>query len=98
MKVLQVYQGTLSFVITRDDNGIKSFRYIGILSVYGFGVISLIQFLISEAQTFQDYSESVYPLSTILTDFFVVIIYVWKKEQIFKLVDDLENAIEEREL
>lgn len=98
MKVLQTYRRNLTFVIARDNTGIKTFKFAWVLSVFGVSVFSVILVLVLEARTFQDYSESFYPLSTILVDFFIVIIYVSRKAQIFKLIDELENAIEESEL
>lgn len=95
MKVLQTFQKTLSFVVTRDAS-ISAFNYIWVGSFFLFGMIFMVLFLLLQAETFQDYSETFYPLFTILIDTCIILIYLSRKTKIFALIDELETIIEQR--
>lgn len=104
MKVLQTFQKTLSFVVTRDaphetsriQKFISAFNYLWVGSFFLFGMLFMVLFLLLEAQTFQDYSETFYPLFTLLIDSCIISIYLSRKTKIFALIDELENIIEQR--
>lgn len=104
MKVLQTLQKTLSFIIVRDatekttfiQKCLSVFNYIWVGSCFFFGIILLILFLFLEAETLQDYSETIYPLVTISIDAVILLIHLSRKSKIFTLIDNLENIIENR--
>lgn len=60
------------------------------------GSILLLIYLITDAATFQEFSETVYGLVTLVTVIFGLTIYYSNSEQMFKLNDDFQSAIEMR--
>lgn len=105
MKVLQIFQDSLSFVVNRGTDEKKTpfqkclriFNDIRVGFIYGFGLLSLFLFLLIEAKTFQEYAEVIYPLVTVFVNSCIILIYKSKKCQIFAMIDGLEDIINIRE-
>lgn len=104
IKILQTYQKTLSHIIVHDtalDNS-RMQKYTNALkqtlaiSSLGLGLVFMTLFVIFEAETVQDFSDSFYAMSTIAVNVPIVAIYVWRKKKVFELIDRLEDAIATR--
>lgn len=105
MKVLQIFQDSLSFIATRDtvenktrfEKCLRIFRDIQVGFIYVSGLLSFFLFLLIEAKTFQDYAEIIYPLVTVFVNSCIILIYISRKSKIFALIDRLEDIIKIRE-
>lgn len=115
MKILQMYQNFLTYVIVRDESTAnipilssmvkvpdfiqKNFVTLKNLWVYLMmvsGVFCLLVFLSNDAQTFQEFSETIYAISTLICCFVVIRIFEVNKTHIFALIDNFEKTIDTR--
>lgn len=115
MKILQMYQNFLTYVIVRDESTAnipilssmvkvpdfiqKNFVTLKNLWVYSMmvsGVFCLLVFLSNDAQTFQEFSETIYAISTLICCFVVIRIFEVNKTHIFALIDNFEKTIDTR--
>lgn len=65
---------------------------------FAFGIILSTVFILFEAETFQDYTECLYPLVTTMVNFGHFTALAWNGAHIFQLIDSFESMIESRKL
>lgn len=95
-KLFQTLKKLLAFIaIEVSDAGVKN---LAPFFSFVWGLFWITCFVIIEAETFEEYSESFYALSTLLANVTSPIILLEKSAKILKLIDHLENVIEEREI
>lgn len=105
MKVLKIFQETLSFLVTRNtvekitifQKCLRAFNQLCVGLSFFLALLFLILFLLLEAESFEDYSDIFYPLYITFTDVCILLIYISRKSKIFALIDNLEDIIEIRE-
>lgn len=66
--------------------------------VYAYSFALSINHLFFEAQTFSEFSESIYPIATIILNICNYSVLLTNKKRIFKLIDDFEIVIKKRKL
>lgn len=115
MKILQMYQNFLTYVIVRDESTANNPIHSSMVKVPDFiqknfvtlknlwvylmmvsGVFCLLVFLSNDAQTFQEFSETIYAISTLICCFVVIRIFEVNKTHIFALIDNFEKTIDTR--
>lgn len=105
MKVFQTYEKIFAYAIVRPGIANTRFKklinhskvlFVNFISMYAWSC--LLVFFSYNVQTFREYSETIYALSTIATTMFCVKIYDWKKMELFRLVDNFGDVIETRKM
>lgn len=83
-----------------DVNDDSRWNWINILNVIGFVHMILVRgaFLLLEADTIVDYGLAFYPFATGFTAGLTVIVGIWKREDIFKMIQKYEKFIEKSNL
>lgn len=107
MKLFQVYQKAVSFLIVRDKREAfvaKTIRQAShfILKIappvfslgYAIGFTSI--FMLFEAETFQQYCETFYPFITSAVNMCGLAVTFLKRKKVFQLIRDFEDIIETR--
>lgn len=114
MKIFQVYQQFIAYFIVRDEVrkikplssvDMKSFQHNNIswknAAVYFEMTLAsglFIVYINQCAKTFQEFSETIYAITTLNAGIFAMIIFELNKENIFELIDSLEVTINDRKL
>lgn len=106
LSLFQTYQKSLSFLISRDPvikvsrarTYFDVFKYIFVIGYCFFSNVAVIIFLFTGCETLQDYSNVGFSLVTLLIMMNILVNFVWKRTQIFELIDNLEDIIKRREL
>lgn len=105
MKVFKEYEKFVAYAFTRPDptkapNLLQKYginlRTIPIYAITIFGWILLIAFLLDRVQTLQDYSETIYALTTLASTTSALAIFEWQQKQLFGLIDKFESIIKPR--
>lgn len=108
MKILQSYEQMLAFAIVRDKlapdrNGSVQNYTLGLKNPLPWFVFvscsilaSMLMFI--EADTFKQQTDCFYILLTTACNALIFTILVWKRVEIFELIDELEKVIEKRKL
>lgn len=109
MKILQTYQKLLAFAIIRDklmngrlataenvQNYPLSLRNVFPMLLLMLCIILSASYILIEAETFKQYSDCFYILVTSIANAGIFMILVWKRAEIFQLIDHLEIMIEKR--
>lgn len=104
MRVFQTFEQIFAFFIVRPElaktsrqQWMNKWKIPVIIYILAVASTTLLIYLFHDAKTSQEYSETVYGLATLLTGTFGLSMYKLKSEQIFKMNDDFQSAIEMRE-
>lgn len=105
MKVFQEYEKFVAYAFTRPDSS----KIPGLLERYGIsaktltinsvifsGMYFLILFILDEAETLQEYSETVYALTTLASITSGFVLFEWRQIHLFGSIDAFQNIIESR--
>lgn len=104
MKVLQTLEKVFTFVIIRDNTSDSGRKYLHlfhkILATFNFfvGPAFLILFIYFDAKTFEEYTEVIYPLATLLANTVCFVACILNKSTTFRMIDELGDVIETRKL
>lgn len=101
MKIFQSTQNALKMLgIYRAQTFHQSNRLnvknLSVLMLFGLFFIATILYLIFDAKTFIEYSQSMYGFAVGLALLTLFITIIWKSPQIFQLIDNYENTIARR--
>lgn len=109
MKLLQVFQRNVSFTINRNSisssNTIQSNSLLIFLSrlkcfipqfILFQSIGDIILFIYFDANSFQLYTEVFYAMTSAVLTLIAISTLSWNRIEMFKFIDSLENAIDER--
>lgn len=57
-------------------------------------LLSIVAYLVMEASNFSEYANSIYLTTTLIAVIVVTALFIWKADQIFKLITNFETAIQ----
>lgn len=104
MKVFQTYEKIFAYAIVRHPETQNGFLYKWFIILKApfinctttFAWIALIIYLIRDARTFQEFSETIYASVTLASTMFALSVYFVKSMEFFTLIDNFQQVIEMR--
>lgn len=103
MRIFQTYEDILTYAVVRpgmaknrQQKWINKLKLPFIQNLCLFAFYAMCMFVIHYAETSQEFSESIYALTTIATGIFMLTILSSKRKQHFDLIDNIQKAIEMR--
>lgn len=94
---MKIFQTTLKFFeYLGIDSQSRRFNERNLLniSVFGIMVILCCAYLFCEADNLKDYTESIYISSATITALLSFLVFIWRKENIFKFINSWEEVTE----
>lgn len=76
----------------------KNMQALIIILCLCISISSASTYIFHEANTFQEYTVSVYASSTLMLAIVCYLIYIWKNQPICELIENVEKAIDESKL
>lgn len=101
IEMMKIFQSTKQFLANvgiAPDSRPFNLRNSLTLLVFGITVILVSSFLFCEANTFKEYTESIYMTSVSWAIFITFLSVIWKKEYIFLFTDQWEKIAETSKL
>lgn len=107
MKVFRAFEKHVSYALTRPDptqspSSLQSYginlRTIPIYIMSALVWISLLCFLYDGVETLEEYSITIYALTTVAGITILLRLFEWKRKEMFRLIDEFEKIIEARKL
>lgn len=98
MKTFQVVQKNLKLLGMDPNPSVSKFnaKIFGIFLLLGLSFISNCLFFMNEANNSREYIDSAYIASSVFTTSTNFLLFIWKSDELYKLMNGIENIINRR--